>query len=511
MPVAPQKATADDSLLLYAELGSSQIRAVQRRLKAGELHRISPGVVSALPRPQWPQLIARERNRVLAALFPGAVIAYGSAFAGGIPVDGVMHLAYSYGRRVALPGLLVVLIKGPGKAPGDTPIGGRDLHFPSNARMLMDNLSISRTRPPRSVGRDAVEERLLTMCESRGEDALVKLRDEARELAPLLRLEREFAILDGLLGSILGTRPKSQLGTVAGKAWADGLPFDRHRLELFEQLAAVLRATPLKQPPAAVYSEAGRSHFAFLESYFSNFIEGTEFDVQEARGFVLEGRPIAARPKDSHDVLGVFRQAFDPGWANQTLAAGEPVLEQLRARHADEMKERPETGPGEFKDRPNYAGNTAFVLPKNVRGTLVLGSKLMPSIPPGIARALYAMFLVSEVHPFNDGNGRLARLVMNAELSVVDSCRIIVPTLFREEYFDCLRVLTRDGDARPYLAAMQRIHEWSASFSYESLDEAIALMRACNAFERSRAQFRLLFPADLASQEKSGPLRKGGA
>jgi len=34
-----------------------------------------------------------------------------------------------------------------------------------------------------------------------------------------------------------------------------------------------------------------------------------------------------------------------------------------------------------------------------------------------MARALLAMFIVSEVHPFIDGNGRLARLVMNAELS----------------------------------------------------------------------------------------------
>jgi hypothetical protein len=330
------------------------------------------------------------------------------------------------------------------------------------------------------------------------------LRDEARELAPGLHLEREFGILDGLIGSILGTRAKSQLGTRAGKAWADGWPFDRDRLALFERLAAVLRETPLTQPAAVVRSDTARAHFAFLESYFSNFIEGTEFDVQDARGFVLEGKPISARPKDSHDIVGVFRQAIDPGWAHQTLAAGEPVLEQLRARHADAMKERPEVGPGQFKDRQNFAGSTAFVLPKLVRGTLVQGSKLLPSIPVGTARALYAMFLVSEVHPFNDGNGRLARLVMNAELSVVGSCRIIVPTLFREEYLDCLRVLTRDGDARPYLGAMQRIHGWTASFDYDDLDDVIAKMSACNAFERSRAQFKLLFPELPRSRKDTG-------
>jgi hypothetical protein len=49
------------------------------------------------------------------------------------------------------------------------------------------------------------------------------------------------------------------------------------------------------------------------------------------------------------------------------LASGEAVLEQLRARHADLMRERPEVGPGVFKDRENFAGNTAFVLPVNSR------------------------------------------------------------------------------------------------------------------------------------------------
>jgi Fic family protein len=121
-----------------------------------------------------------------------------------------------------------------------------------------------------------------------------------------------------------------------------------------------------------------------------------------------------------------------------------------------------------------------------------------------MARALLAMFLVSEVHPFSDGNGRLARLVMNAELSVVDSCRIIVPTLFREEYLDCLRVLTREGNAKPYLNAMQLIHGWTAAFDYENLDNVIADMQACNAFERSRIQYKLLFPPTLLSASSGG-------
>lgn len=488
-----KKTTTDDALLLYSELSTAEIRNVQRRLRAGELSRIAPGVVTSRPVEEWPSLVARERIRILATMFPASVVGYRSAFEGGVPVEGVMYLTSTYLRKVALPGFKVQVLPGSGPISGDAPMMGRNLFFPSNPRLLLENLTVSRAQIHKSAGRTAVEARLITICESRGEESLSSLREEARAIAPELGLGREFLVFEGLVGGILGTR-KAQMSTTAGKAMVADIPYDAYRLELFEKLAVSLRATSLKQPEEVAKSEQGRTHFAFLESYFSNFIEGTEFDVKEARSFVLEGKPIAERPKDSHDILGVFRQALNPGWVNQTMAPGEAVLNQLRARHADQMKERPEVGPGEFKTLANRAGNTEFVVPRLVRGTLVEGSKLLSTVPAGTARALMAMFIVSEVHPFADGNGRLARLVMNSELSVVKSCRIIIPTLFREEYMDCLRVLTRTGEPKPFLDAMQKIHQWTAAFDYDDLDSVIAVLESCHAFEKSLAQFKLLTP-----------------
>jgi hypothetical protein len=483
----------DDALLLYAELNSAQTRAVQRRLRAGELTLLAKGMATNRPSTEWPALIARDRIRVLAALFPGAIYGYRSAFNGGLPTDGVVYLSHTYPRTVELPGLKVSLLKGAARQAGDMPMQGKDLFFPSEPRLLLENLTQSRGAVKKSAGREAVEVRLLNIADSRGDDALSRLRDAARVLAPSLGFHKEFLELDSLIGSILGTRA-SKLKTVAGKARTAAAPYDPDRLALIEKLAVELRTNPLREPAAVTPTSQARANFAFLESYFSNFIEGTEFDVQEARGFVLDGKPVEQRPKDSHDVIGVFRQAVSPAWVNQTLSSGEPVLAQLRARHADQMAERPEVGPGEFKVQANRAGNTEFVDPRLVRGTLIEGSRILPSVPAGTARALLAMFLVSEVHPFTDGNGRLARLVMNAELSVVGACRIIIPTLFREEYLDCLRVLSRSGNPVPFIAAMQKIQGWTAAFDYQSLDGVIEKLTACNAFERSRVQFQLLAP-----------------
>ena len=39
------------------------------------------------------------------------------------------------------------------------------------------------------------------------------------------------------------------------------------------------------------------------------------------------------------------------------------------------------------------------------------------------------MFLVAEVHPFADGNGRIARVMMNAELLSGGQTRIFIPSV----------------------------------------------------------------------------------
>jgi hypothetical protein len=43
------------------------------------------------------------------------------------------------------------------------------------------------------------------------------------------------------------------------------------------------------------------------------------------------------------------------------------------------------------------------------------------------------MFLVAEVRPFTDGNGRVGREMMNAELVAGHQAKIIVPTGFRSD------------------------------------------------------------------------------
>jgi Fic family protein len=138
------------------------------------------------------------------------------------------------------------------------------------------------------------------------------------------------------------------------------------------------------------------------------------------------------------------------------------------------------------------------VLPAFVRGTLQEGSNLALSVPEGLARAIYYAFLVSETHPFDDGNGRLSRLTMNAELSRLGLCRIIIPTLFHPQYVDCQRALTRANEPDGFIKALAFAARWCAGFSYADLAALIASLRATNAFEESPTQYKLLSPPSSA-------------
>ncbi len=107
------------------------------------------------------------------------------------------------------------------------------------------------------------------------------------------------------------------------------------------------------------------------------------------------------------------------------------------------MAARPEIDPGSFKTAPNRAGATHFVHPEYVLGTLRKGIELYADLPSGFPKAAFIMFLVADVHPFVDGNGRIARIMMNADLVFAGSSTIIIPTVYREDYLLALRALTR--------------------------------------------------------------------
>lgn len=369
-------------------------------------------------------------------------------------------------------------------------MGTSGLHYAGRARMLLENIG---RKGDLRAPRDDIENLLVSVLNASGEKALNEIRDQAAALANALGAQKALEKLRSIIGALLGTYSQGELRTRAGQAVAQGTPVDQERMTRFEALAAHLRAEPLPRIESTVVSVA-RQNLAFIESYFSNYVEGTKFDIEQARDIVMHNKVVPNRPQDSHDILGVFRLAITPPYRDSPPIAGSEFLDGLEAWHAEMLKMRPEANPGKPKLEVNFAGTTRLVEPALVRGTLSEGSKLARSVPEGIARAIYYAFLISEVHPFDDGNGRLSRLVMNAELTRAGASRIIIPTLYHPQYVDCARALTRGNDPTGFVRSLAKMARWSSQFEYSDLDALIATLRSTNAFEESPAQFRLLNP-----------------
>lgn len=223
---------------------------------------------------------------------------------------------------------------------------------------------------------------------------------------------------------------------------------------------------------------------AFFEAYFSNYIEGTIFEIDEAENIIFDKKIPNDRPIDAHDILGTFKIVSDPNEMKIRPATAKNFEAILKYRHSILLQKRTDVRPGEYKKVTNRAGGSIFVHPEYIQGTLHKGFDFYESLPQGLARAIFMMFLVSEVHPFNDGNGRISRVMMNVELHSAGLSSIIIPNVFREDYLSALKALSRRDDPKPFVKMLAMAHSFSC-IDFKSYSQIKKKLKSQNWFEES--------------------------
>jgi len=408
------------------------------------------------------EIVRRNLWKLIAHLFPSSTLSYSSALEFKASPAGNLYLTGKNRRTYDWPGISLRFTKGPENFEDDNPII-EDLYVASLERACLENLQTSRlvNGERRNVEQAVIEERLLNILNAKGEKALNAFRDRAKEIAQNNGWEKAYQKLDRIIGAILSTKTTSSLDSPLAKSHALGEAYDPHRLDLFQMLIGELRANAFADRPQKTDKDEAFLHFSFYESYFSNYIEGTTFTLEEAEEIVYKGQFIENRTGDSHDVQATYEICSNRFEMGIIPKDGIQLLDILRERHQIVMRGRPDKEPGAFKSRANRAGNSFFVEPKLVIGTLKESYQLINALTEPFARAIYMMFLISEVHPFNDGNGRIARIMMNAELVKAKQSKLIIPTVYREDYILNLKRLTQKQDAKAYIRMMEKIHGFS--------------------------------------------------
>jgi hypothetical protein len=72
---------------------------------------------------------------------------------------------------------------------------------------------------------------------------------------------------------------------------------------------------------------------------------------------------------------------------------------------------------------------------------------------------------------------------MNAELTAANQSKIIIPTVYRDDYMGALRRLTRRSDTETYIRMMQRAQEFSKNIYDEDMDNMENYLKQCDAFK----------------------------
>lgn len=472
--------------IIYGSADSVTSRRISKWEDDGLIRKIASRLYTSNLEDTPEDIITRNIFPILGNLYPDAVLSHRTAFEFAPTAKGQVFVTYKYTKKVKLPGITIRFLEGVSAIKGDTSFSGK-LMVSQRERALLENLQVSRKTGADSKTLDypQIEEKLEQIIRVNGEEELNVVRDRAREISEEIGMQKEFEKLNKIISALLSTRSVKELKSPIALARAIGTPYDPARLQLFEILFRELKHQEFKNREEQNTTDQAYRNFAFYESYFSNYIEGTVFEIDTAKQIIATQQPLPERDEDSHDVLGTYQLVFNKQEMKIVPYSAENLINILQYRHEILLNGRKDKKPGKFKDKNNQAADTSFVDMELVRGTLLQSFDFYKALTHPFTKAAYIMFVVSEVHPFLDGNGRISRVMMNAELSTAGQTKIIIPTVYREDYLGALRRSTRNKDPKVYIRMLERAQAFSHTIYGSDMDAMEVRLLQSNAFKES--------------------------
>lgn len=214
-----------------------------------------------------------------------------------------------------------------------------------------------------------------------------------------------------------------------------------------------------------------REYFRIGMTYTSNALEGNSLTETETKIVIEDGITIGGKPVRDHlEALGhseAYDLLFRLAKNREITEANVKELHRLFYYRIDAKQA------GKYRKRRVVITGTDFIPPVPERIPALMES-FISGLPetrrkrhPIEFAALVHRELVT-IHPFIDGNGRAARLLMNLSLLQAGYPLAIIPPILRSDYLDTLN-RTHKGDDRPFIAFI-------AGVCYESAKEYLRLL-----------------------------------
>lgn len=207
-------------------------------------------------------------------------------------------------------------------------------------------------------------------------------------------------------------------------------------------------------------------------TYHTNAIEGNTLTLQETK-VVLEGITVGGKSMREHLEATNHRTAIN-GLEELVTAAGALSEDQICDLHRLVLKGIDDKNAGVYRDSNVFISGARHEPPlfPFVSNLMKKFAKWCAEDAPELhpverAARVHAEFV--KIHPFVDGNGRTARLLMNLELLKSGFPPAVLPTESRLAYYEALDRFHVEGEIEPFLTLVLRFAEAAFAPSFHAL------------------------------------------
>jgi len=241
-----------------------------------------------------------------------------------------------------------------------------------------------------------------------------------------------------------------------------------------------------------------RKQFAIELAYNSNAIEGNSLTLSETRLVIEEGITVKGKPLREHFEALNHQKAFEllESFVKEKRQLSEELIKEIHKailsgiddEYAGRYRDINVRIIGAVKSPPRFEK-----VPKRMREFVRYISK-NPEKLNILEMAAAVHYWLVEIHPFSDGNGRTARLIMNLYLMRHGYPITMVLKVDRRRYYDRLKKADL-GNRKPFTEFIARNIERSLDLyldSFKSGSEYISLAQAAKGTPYTQEYLSLL-------------------